>query len=291
MNVRIVCWGTVWVVLMIGGVGCAQMIGGGCAQMTNPFLKIPCDPPLPRPAVDILGGLAFEWTMMTSQLAQNSQQQERLERVANRLIEAAKQNKKYAETAKNAQWEIKLIKDDGKANAFVFPNGKIGVYTGLFRVTKDDEAKLAAVLGHEIVHALAQHMAKRMDKELQRALAIAAMKGELKKVTDDANTRKGILIAMGLSSQVTDILPFSQDQESEADHEGLLLMSQAGYHPQEAIEFWERMEKFTVENRTPELISTHPSYKTRNNQLKERMPEAQRYYEQSRSLLPDRGKR
>jgi len=262
--------------------------------MPTSVLGIPIPAPeakLPPEAVDLLGAFAFQWTLQTSEIATNPPQEERIKRVVDRLTGAAKQNKKYAEVAGKFQWEVKLLKDDQKPNAFAFPNGKIGVYTGLFRVTKDEEPKLAAVLAHEIVHALARHAAERMDKELQRTLALAAMKGELKEAGISSDKRRGILIAMGLSSQVSDILPFSRMHESEADHEGLLLMAQAGYDPQEAIAFWERMEKFTGGSggRIPELLSTHPSYETRSRQLKEWNPEAQRYYKQYRSSRPAKG--
>jgi len=262
--------------------------------MPTSVLGIPIPAPeakLPPEAVDLLGAFAFQWTLQTSEIATNLPQEERIKRVVDRLTGAAKQNKKYAEVAGKFQWEVKLLKDDQKPNAFAFPNGKIGVYTGLFRVTKDEEPKLAAVLAHEIVHALARHAAERMDKELQRTLALAAMKGELKEAGISSDKRRGILIAMGLSSQVSDILPFSRMHESEADHEGLLLMAQAGYDPQEAIAFWERMEKFTGGSggRIPELLSTHPSYETRSRQLKEWNPEAQRYYKQYRSSRPGKG--
>ena len=279
MTVRTAWWCAVWVILVVAG--------AGCAQMPTTLLKQLPPPDLPPEAVDILGAIAFQWTLKTSEIARTPPQEERIGRVVDRLIGAAKQNKKYAEVARKFQWEVKLFKDD-QPNAFAFPNGKIGVYTGLFRVTKDDEPKLAAVLAHEIVHALARHMAARMDKELQRTLALAAMKGELKEAGISSDRRKGILIAMGLSSQVADILPFSRMQESEADHEGLLLMAQAGYNPQEAIDFWERMERATDGGgggRIRELLSTHPSYEARGKQLKEWKPEAQRYYKLYRSSL------
>src|SRR2546427_6334113 len=279
MTVRAAWWCAVWGILVVAG-------AGGCARMPASVLGIPIPAPetkLPPEAVDLLGAFAFQWTLQTSEIARTPPQEERIKRVVDRLTGAAKQNKKYAEAAGKFQWEVKLLKDDQKPNAFAFPNGKIGVYTGLFRVTKDEEPKLAAVLAHEIVHALARHVAERMDKELQRTLALAAMRGELKEAAINSDARRRILIAMGLSSQVSDILPFSRMHESEADHEGLLLMAQAGYDPQEAIDFWERMERFTGGDRIPELLSTHPSYGTRSKQLKEWKPEAQRHYKQYRS--------
>jgi len=287
MTVRAAWWCAVWGILVVAG-------AGGCARMPTSVLGIPIPAPeakLPPEAVDLLGAFAFQWTLKTSEIARNPSQEERIKRVVDRLTGAAKQNKKYAEAAGKFQWEVKLLKDDQKPNAFAFPNGKIGVYTGLFRVTKDEEPKLAAVLAHEMVHALARHAAERMDKELQRTLALAAMKGELKEAGISSDKRRGILIAMGLSSEVSDILPFSRMHESEADHEGLLLMAQAGYDPQEAIASWERMEKFTGGSggRIPELLSTHPSYETRSKQLKEWNPEAQRHYKQYRSSLTGKG--
>jgi len=283
MTVRTAWWCAAWVLQVVAGAGCAQMPTSFRGTPIPP-LEVPVK--LPPEAVDILGAFAFQWTLKTSEIARNPSQEERIKRVVDRLTGAAKQNKKYAEVAGKFRWEVKLFKDD-QPNAFAFPNGKIGVYTGLFRVTKDEEPKLAAALAHEIVHALARHVAERMDKDLQRALALAAMKGELKEAGISPDKRRVILIAMGLSSQAADILPFSRMQESEADHEGLLLMAQAGYNPQEAIDFWQRMEKFTGGDggRIPELLSTHPSYETRSKQLKEWKPEAQRHYKQYLSSL------
>ena len=289
MTVRTAWWCAVWVMQVV--------VGAGCAQMPTSFRGTPIPLPavpakLPPEAVDILGAFAFQWTLKTSEIARNPSQEERIRRVVDRLTGAAKQNKKYAEVARKFQWEVKLLKDDQKPNAFAFPNGKIGVYTGLFRVTKDEEPKLAAVLAHEIVHALARHAAARIDKELQQTLALAAMKGELKEAGISPDKRRGILIAMGFS-QAAGILPFSRMHESEADHEGLLLMAQAGYDPQEAIDFWQRMEKFTGGDggRMPELLSTHPSYETRGKQLKEWKPEAQRHYKQYLASLSGKSER
>ena len=296
MTVRAAWWCAVWVMHAVAGAGCAQMPTSFPGKHTIPPgvpVKLPPETgmpvKLPPEAVDILGAFAFQWTLKASEIARNPSQEELIKQVVDRLTGAAKQNKKYAEAARKFQWEVKLLKDDRSPNAFAFPNGKIGVYTGLFLwVTEDEEPRLAVALAHEFIHALARHVAERLDKELQQTLALAAMKGELKDAGISLDKRRRILLAMGLS-QAADVLPFSRMHESEADHEGLLLMAQAGYNPQEAIAFWEQMERVTKGDRIPELLSTHPSYKTRNKHLKEWMPEAQQHYKKYRSSLPGKG--
>ncbi|MCX5728349.1 MAG: M48 family metallopeptidase [Nitrospirae bacterium] len=211
--------------------------------------------------------------------AQDPREIEPVRRVAAHVIEAAKRSK-YAEMAQKFQWEVIVIKDDKTMNAFALPGGKIAVYTGIFPVART-EAGLAAVLGHEVVHALARHGAERMsqgqltDAVLQMAGA-AGGKGMLSQAA---------MAALGAGAQVGVLLPFSRKHESEADYIGILLAADAGYDPRESVSLWERMEQLSRGGGPSEFLSTHPSNETRIDQLKKWMPEAMGIY-QSRQAVP-----
>jgi predicted Zn-dependent protease len=198
-----------------------------------------------------------------------------VKRVADNIIRAAKQSR-YADTAKEFTWEVSVIKDDKTKNAFALPGGKIAVYTGIFPIAKN-EAGLAAILGHEVVHALARHGAERMS---QGMVAQAAVVGASLGAASQGINPQIAQLAGGALANYGFILPFSRKHESEADYVGLLLAAQAGYDPQEAIHVWERMEA-AGGAQPAEFLSTHPSHGTRIKQLDEHMPEALGIYQQT----------
>ncbi len=174
------------------------------------------------------------------------------------------------------QWEFTVIDSPRTANAFALPGGKVAVYTGLFPVA-EDEAGLAAVMGHEVAHALARHGAERMSQGLLLelgAVGLSVAMGGKSPATHDA-----VLQAYGLGAQVGLMLPFSRSQESEADHIGLILMAKAGYDPEAAFALWKRMEARGKGKAPPEWLSTHPSYGTRQSNIRFWLPEARRYYQ------------
>jgi predicted Zn-dependent protease len=216
-------------------------------------------------------------------LSQDPREIEPVKRVAAHIIEAAKRSK-YGEMAKQFQWEVTVIKDDKTMNAFALPGGKIAVYTGIFPVAKS-EAGLAAVLGHEVTHALARHGAERMSEgELTNATlqAIGAAAGASRM---NPMLSQGAMAALGAGAQVGVLLPFSRAHESEADYIGILLAADAGYDPRESVSLWERMEQLSRGGGPSEFLSTHPSNETRIDQLKKWMPEAMGIY-QSRQAVP-----
>lgn len=208
-------------------------------------------------------------------ISQDPREVEPVKRVADRIIEAAKQSK-YADTAKDFAWEVTVIKDDATKNAFALPGGKIAVYTGIFPIAKN-EAGLAAILGHEVVHALARHGAERMS---QGVLAQAAVAAASVGAASQGFDPKIAQLAGGALANYGFILPYSRKHESEADYIGLLLAAQAGYDPREAVHIWERMEA-SGGGQPPEFLSTHPGHGTRIHQLQEHMPEALQLYEQA----------
>ena len=151
------------------------------------------------------------------------------------------------------------------------PGGKIVVYTGILPITKD-EAGLATVLSHEVAHALVNHGAQRMSAEtLQQYGAVGvgvATSGQ------SATAQQLYSQAYGITTQYGAILPFSRKHENEADQIGLTLMAIAGYNPEKAIEFWERMSASSTGSAPIELLSTHPSDATRIKAIKNEVPNA-----------------
>ncbi|OQW62206.1 MAG: peptidase [Nitrospira sp. ST-bin5] len=215
--------------------------------------------------------------------SQDLREIEPVKRVAARIIEAAKRSK-YGEMAQQFQWEVTVIKEDKTLNAFALPGGKMAVYTGIFSVAKT-EAGLAAVMGHEVVHALARHGAERMSQgqltnaALQVAGAAAGASG------GGGLMSQAAMAALGVGAQVGVLLPFSRKHESEADYIGILLAADAGYDPRESVGLWERMAQVSGGGGPAEFMSTHPGHETRIEQLKKWMPEAMAIY-QARQPVP-----
>ncbi len=175
------------------------------------------------------------------------------------------------------EWQVSLI-DSPQANAFCLPGGKIAVYTGILRQTQT-EGGLAAVMGHEMAHAIARHGSQRL---LRSSIAQTVMMGAQLSFSDmDPQQRQMVLGALGAGAQFGVLLPFSRDHETEADELGLIYMARAGYDPEEAIAFWQRMAE-EGGNRAPEFASTHPSHETRIRHLRSLLPKVRAELEKSR---------
>lgn len=203
---------------------------------------------------------------------------EPVKRVAARIIDAAKRSK-YAEAAKGFNWEVTVIKDDNTKNAWALPGGKIAVYTGIFPMAHN-EAGLAAIMGHEVVHALAEHGGERMSQGLMAQFGMTAAAIVLSTQGLSPALNGLAMQAMGLGVQTGVLLPFSRKHESEADYVGVLLAADAGYNPREAIGIWERMASASG-GAPPEFLSTHPAHDTRIADLTKWMPEAMSVYEKA----------
>lgn len=216
-------------------------------------------------------------------LSQDPREIEPVKRVAARIVEAAKRSK-YSEMAKQFQWEVTVIKDDKTANAFALPGGKMAVYTGIFPVAKT-EAGLAAVMGHEVVHALARHGAERMSQGQVANVGLQVVGAAIGMSGGNPMLGQATMAALGVGAQVGVLLPFSRKHESEADYVGILLAADAGYDPRESVALWERMAQLSTGGGPAEFLSTHPSHDTRIDQLKEWMPEALAIY-QKRAKMP-----
>ena len=201
---------------------------------------------------------------------------EMVRRVGNRIAAAIKtyyDGKGQPSVLEGYKWEFNLV-DNKEVNAWCMPGGKVVVYTGLLPITQN-EAALAIVLGHEITHAVAQHGSERMSQGLLQQLGGAALQIAL--ANKPAETQNLFMTAYGVGSTVGGLLPFSRKEESEADKYGLFFSAMAGYNPQEAIPFWERMAA-AGGAKPPEFLSSHPSDANRIANLKALMPEAMKYY-------------
>ena len=169
-----------------------------------------------------------------------------------------------------ALWEVRVFADD-QANAFALPGNKIGVYEGLLKYAVNQH-QVAAVMGHELAHVVAQHGNERVSDQLaaQAGLTIAAIALGTSSASDD--NKALVLAGLGLGVQYGVILPFSRTHESEADLIGVELMAESGFDPRESVKLWENMAK--AGGQAPEFLSTHPSSSTRIKDLNARMPRA-----------------
>lgn len=173
----------------------------------------------------------------------------------------------------NYKWEFNVV-NENQANAWCMPGGKVVVYTGILPITQDD-AGLAVVMGHEIAHAVANHGNERMSQGMLQEMGFSLLDAAMAEKPEQ--TRNLFLSAYGVGSNLLGILPYSRLHESEADKLGLVFMAMAGYNPEVAVGFWERMAKAGGQS-PPEFMSTHPSNETRIAQIKAYIPEAMKFF-------------
>lgn len=203
----------------------------------------------------------------------NAQMVSRIGKNMQKAVEIFMGEKGLSSRLEGYKWEFNLV-NDKSVNAWCMPGGKVVVYSGLLPVTQT-EAGLACVMGHEIAHAVARHGNERMSQGLLIQVGGAALSVALSQKPQ--LTQDLFLQSYGISSQLG-MLKYSRTHESEADKMGLIFMAIAGYDPNEAIGFWERMEKASGGNQPPEILSTHPSDATRIADIKAFLPEAMKHY-------------
>ena len=170
------------------------------------------------------------------------------------------------------QWEFNTV-DDPTVNAWCMPGGKVVFYTGIIDLAAN-ENQIAAVMGHEIAHAVARHGNERMSQGMAAQLGVSSVQIALSQ--NPTATNQLFMQAAGIGTQVG-MLKFSRNHESEADKMGLIFMAMAGYDPNEAVKFWELMSAAS-QGAPPEFLSTHPSHDRRIEDLQAYMPEAMKYY-------------
>ena len=183
-----------------------------------------------------------------------------------------KQNGLERELA-NFSWEFTLIKSD-EVNAFCMPGGKIVVYEGLLPLVSSED-ELAVVIGHEVAHAVAKHSNERMSQELMTQYGSSIFSAALSKKSAAIQTIGGTVF--GLGSQLVYMLPYSRQHEYEADYMGLVFMTMAGYNPNSAVAFWQKMSSASGGGSSSDFMSTHPSDSKRIAEIQRRMPEMEKY--------------
>lgn len=231
------------------------------------------------PSSQILGMSYSEYDnfLKSNKLSTDQQATAMIKRVGGRIqgaVERYFKEKGLEEELKNYRWEFNLV-EDKQVNAWCMPGGKVVFYTGILPITQTEEG-VAVVMGHEIAHAVAEHGNERLSQGLLAQLGGVALDVALRE--KPAETRNLWMSAYGLGATVGVLLPFGRTQESEADHLGLIFMAMAGYNPQEAVSFWQRMAAKKGGQSPPEFLSTHPSDETRIKDIQARLPEAMQYY-------------
>jgi predicted Zn-dependent protease len=216
-----------------------------------------------------LGSQAYQEVLGSEKTSTDAAARAMVERVGKRIAAVAPD--------RGFTYEFNLI-ESKSANAFCLPGGKVAIYTGILPFC-ENEAGLAAVMGHEIGHAIARHGGERMSQQtvasgLQSALAIALQAKGVKPT--ETNLALG---AFGAGAKIGVLLPFSREHESEADYLGLTYMAKAGYDPDEAVKFWGRFA--TLGGKGPEFLSTHPASERRAADLADRRKEAGKLYKKA----------
>ncbi|RAU82677.1 M48 family metallopeptidase [Pontibacter arcticus] len=219
---------------------------------------------------------AYDQFLKENKLSRSAQESAMVKRVGQRIQSAVERymaQNNMSDRLQGYQWEFNLIEDE-QVNAWAMSGGKTVVYTGLLPIAKN-ETGLAVVMGHEIAHAIAQHGNERASQQMLQQFGgstLSALAG-----TNPGAAQSIAMAAYGVGSQVG-LLKFGRNQETEADKLGLIFMAMAGYDPQAAIPFWERMEAASGGQAPPEFLSTHPGAATRQSDLRKFMPEALTYY-------------
>ncbi|SDX66297.1 M48 family metallopeptidase [Hymenobacter psychrophilus] len=218
----------------------------------------------------------YQKVLSTSQVVNSGAQAAMVKRVGQRIEQAVQQyfsQQNQSQQLEGYAWEFSLIQDK-QENAWAMPGGKTAVYTGILPITKDENG-LAVVMGHEIAHAVARHSSERMSQQM----AAQGLGGVVSSAVgqNPSATQNVFLQAVGVGSQLG-LLRYGRNQESEADHLGLIFMAMAGYNPDGAVEFWQRMDARESQASPPEFLSTHPSNGSRISRIQQELPEARKYY-------------
>jgi len=238
-----------------------------------------------------LSSQQYQEYMKSSKVSTNQANTALVKRVGQRLataVETYLRDNGYASELQNLQWEFNLVASN-EVNAFCMPGGKIVVYEGMLPVTQD-EASLAIVLGHEIAHTIAKHSAEQLSKQIRQESAaqiggsLLSQVAQAKGISVNSNTA-ALLDMLAQTGFNFANLKYSRDNETEADHLGLIFAAMAGYDPQVAIPFWQRMSQLGG-NSGSDLFSDHPSDEKRIAALQKRMPEALKYYTPTTTATP-----
>lgn len=246
-----------------------MLIGFSCA--TNPLTGKSTLAIVPNDGILPSAFAQYNQFLKENKVVTGTADARRVEAVGSKIKAAAEKwltSVGQADYLKDYRWEYKLV-ESKEVNAWCMPGGKIVFYTGILPVTQD-ETGMAVVMGHEVAHALLNHGQQRMSSDV---LAQLGAMGVGAAVGGQSETTQALAMqAYGLGAQFGAILPFSRSHETEADEIGLKLMAIAGYNPDAAIPFWQRMAAKSGGGGPPEFLSTHPSSETRISNLRKQIP-------------------
>jgi len=236
---------------------------------------------VPRATMLSMSFQQYDEFLKTNKLSDNQEQTRMVKGVGARIQKAVEQyfaERNMSDELKGYDWDFNLV-ESPEVNAWCMPGGKVVIYTGILPITKD-EAGLGVVMGHEIAHAIAKHGNERMSQFLVAQLGGVALSKALEEKPE--KTQQLWMTAFGVGAQVGVLLPYSRLHESEADHLGLIFMAMAGYDPNTAVGFWQRMAEKKGGQAPPEFLSTHPSDEKRIKNIKTLIPEVMQYYKKSK---------
>lgn len=219
----------------------------------------------------------YQEVLKKGPISKDAKQTETIKRVGSRIKGAVEQY--MANAGKSGElslfsWEFNLIEDPKTANAWCMPGGKVAFYTGILPICQD-ETGIAIVMGHEVAHAIANHGRERMSQQMAAEMGLNVLSVAMGQ--NPTQSSQLLMQAVGAGTSIG-MLSFSREHESEADHMGLIFMAMAGYDPNQAPVFWQRMSTMSGGQQPPEFLSTHPSHETRIKDLQGWIPEAMVYY-------------
>jgi predicted Zn-dependent protease len=261
---------------MSGWIRCA-VIGLATGVVLGACAKVPYTGRLqgnivPNGIMRSIGKTTYATMLSGKKLQKKGANATTLSRVGGRVATVANQPK--------YDWSYTLIVED-TLNAWCLPGGYIGFYTGILPAL-ESEAGMASVMGHEVGHAMAHHGAERLSQSLALLGGLLGLKVYLDKETKMSQKDQALVLgAVGVGATFGIILPFSRAHEREADVIGMMYMAEAGYPPVEAVNVWKRMDKLGGAS-VPAFMSTHPSHKARQANLKEWLPAARKKYQRSK---------
>lgn len=257
-------------VIAVGATGCSTTTDTGAIGVDRNQLLVVSDQ-----QVQQLSNQAFQQEIAAARakglLDTNPAQLARLQKISQRLIA---QTGAYRSDARQWPWEVHVIKSN-ELNAHVFPGGKIVFYSGIIDRLSLTDAEIAAIMGHEMAHALREHTRERLSREVatQTGIGIAA---SVLGLSQGQTQLAGLAGDLGISR------PHSRTQETEADLMGLELMARAGYDPNAAVSLWRKMQSASGRGEPPQFLSTHPVSSTRIATIQSLLPRVMPLYQQSR---------
>jgi predicted Zn-dependent protease len=233
---------------------------------------------IPDSTMNQMADEEYKKVLAESKKSTDAEQTAMVQRIGTRIADAVERYCRDNGMAGNVagyKWEFNLL-EDKQVNAWAMPGGKVVVYTGILPITQN-ETGLAVVMAHEVAHAIARHGSERMSQGLVAQMGGMALSEAIS--SQPSATQDLFMQSYGVAANVGFMLPYSRLHESEADRLGLIFMAMAGYNPEAAVDFWQRMASQPGNaQKPPEFLSTHPSDQTRIANIKSLLPEAMRYY-------------